>query len=182
MLKKTLATIALAVLAVFTVPAAANAAGYVPNSNITISGNQVAGSIIVIDFSGASFTAGENISFSVSGAGVVTLSNFKSATATLVKPASSTGAASLNVTLPADATGSYTTTATGLTSGSVGTATITVKAADAGATSADSSAGGLASTGYNAPVLLIWAAAGALLLGVALVVVLSFVRRRRLAA
>ena len=50
--------------------------------------------------------------------------------------------------------------------------------ADAGA-SADK---GLAQTGYEAPVLLIWGAAGALLLGVALIVVLSIVRRQRATA
>jgi hypothetical protein len=85
-------------------------------------------------------------------------------------------ASHVNVVLPADATGTYTTTATGLTSGTVGTAAISLVAADGGASSTD---GGLASTGYDAPMLAIWAAAGALLLGIALVTVLTVVRRQR---
>jgi hypothetical protein len=181
MAKKTLAVIALAVLAVFAVPAAANAAGYVPDGNIVVSGAPTPGGTVVVDFTGGSFTPGEDVSFAVTGSGTATLSVLKAGTATIVKPASSTGAASVNVKLPAAATGSYTTTATGLTSGTVGTATLTVVSADSGTT--DTTTGtGLASTGYNTPVLLIWAAAGALLLGIALVVVLSFVRRRRVAA
>jgi hypothetical protein len=178
MAKKTLAVIALAVLAVFAVPAAANAAGYVPAANVAVSDSTpVPGQAVTVSFDGASFTPDESVSFAVTGSGLATLSIVKSGTATLVKSATATGAASVSVTLPTDATGSYTTTATGLTSGTVGTATLTVVAADNGATGQT-----LASTGYNTPVLLIWAAAGALLLGIALVVVLSFVRRRRLAA
>ncbi|TFC05691.1 sortase [Cryobacterium sp. MDB2-33-2] len=181
MAKKTLAVIALAVLAVFAVPAAANAAGYVPDGQIVVSGTPAPGATVVVDFTGGSFTPGEDVSFSCTGSGLATLSVLKAGTATLVKSSTSTGAASVNVVLPAGATGSYTTTATGLTSGTVGTATITVVAADSG-TTASGTGGGLAGTGYNTPVLLIWAAAGALLLGIALVVVLSFVRRRRVTA
>ncbi|QYF73741.1 hypothetical protein [Cryobacterium sp. PAMC25264] len=81
--------------------------------------------------------------------------------------------------LPADATGTYTTTATGLTSGTVGTAAISLAAADSAAGSGSSANGGLASTGYDAPMLAIWGAAGALLLGVALTVALTVVRRQR---
>ena len=181
MAKKTLAVIALAVLAVFAVPAAANAAGYVPDGNIVVSGTPAPGATVVVDFTDGSFTPGEDVSFAVTGSGTATLSIVKAGTATIVKSATSAGAAAVNVVLPAGATGSYTTTATGLTSGTVGTATLTVATADSGAT-ATGTGTGLASTGYNTPVLLIWAAAGALLLGIALVVVLSFVRRRRVAA
>ena len=85
-------------------------------------------------------------------------------------------AVSVAVTPPANASGSYTLTGTGLTSGSVGAVTVSVVAADSAAADA---AGGLASTGYDAPMLAIWAAAGALLLGVALMVALTVVRRQR---
>ena len=114
----------------------------------------------------------------MTGSGTATLSAVKAATVSLTKSATSAGAASVNVALPADATGTYTTTATGLTSGTVGTAAITLPTADAGA-GASSTDGGLASTGYDAPMLAIWAAAGALLLGVALMVALTVVRRQR---
>ena len=180
MAKKTFAAIALAVLAVFAVPAAANAAGYVPADDVVVSGTIAPGATVSVAFTDGAFTAGESVSFAVTGSGTATLSAVKAATVSLTKSATSAGAASVNVTLPADATGTYTTTATGLTSGTVGTAAITLPTADAatgaGASSTD---GGLASTGYDAPMLAIWAAAGALLLGIALVTVLTVVRRQR---
>ena len=113
----------------------------------------------------------------MTGSGTAVLSTVKAATVTLTKVASATGATSVNVKLPADATGSYTVTATGVTSANVATASITIVAADAGTTGK-----ALASTGYNAPMLLIWGAAGVLLLGIALVVVMTIVRRQRATA
>jgi len=189
MFKKSVAAIALAVLAVFAVPAAANAAGYVPDGNIVVSGTIAPGSPVTISFTEGSFTPGEQVSFTLTGenAAGATLATFKSVvnSQSLVKTSTGTGAVALDVTLPADASGTYTTTATGLTSGTVGTASLTVAAADSGAgtgSGADTSTGGLASTGYNAPMLAIWGGAGALLLGVALVVVLGVVRRQRATA
>lgn len=176
MAKKTLAALALALLAVFAVPAAANAAGYVPESNVVVSGSATPSSPVYISFAAASFTPGEQVSYSVTGEGTATLAIVKAATASLVKSATSDGAASVVVTLPANATGTYTTTATGLTSGNVGTAAITVAAADSGAAAADDK--GLASTGFAGSALIFWAA-GLLLAGIALVVVLSVVRRQR---
>ena len=175
MVKKAFAVIALAILAIFAVPAAASAAGYVPADNVSVVGTVSAGGTVAVNFSSGSFTGGEQVSFAVTGSGTVTLSVFKAATVTLVKSATAGGAASVNVTLPVDATGSYTTTATGLSSGTVGTATLTVAAADSGSAVDE----GLSGTGYDAPVLLIWGAAGALLLGIALIVVLGVVRRQR---
>jgi hypothetical protein len=109
----------------------------------------------------------------VTGAGKpATLSTFKAAnTATFVKAADANGGIALDVALPSDASGSYAVTGTDGTT--IGTATLTVTAVDAGTGT------GLAHTGYEAPLLLIWGAAGALMLGIALVVVLSIVRRQR---
>jgi hypothetical protein len=180
MARKVFAVIALAVLAVFAVPAAANAAGYVPASSVTVSGDAVPGGTVTVTFADGVFAPGESVSFACTGNGTATLSAFKAATVSLTKTASATGSASVNVTLPSDATGTYSVTATGLSSGVVGTAAITVSAVNAGSGSG-SGGGGLASTGYDAPVLLIWGAGGALLLGIALVVVLSIVRRQRAA-
>ena len=175
MARKVFAVIALAVLAVFAVPAAATAAGYVPGGSIIVSGDVEAGGTVTVTFTDGSFEPGEDVSIACTGSGSATLSAFKAATVTLVKTASATGSVSVDVTLPADATGTYTVTATGLSSGTVGTAALTVTAVDSGS-------GGLASTGYDAPVLLIWGAGGALLLGIALVVVLTIVRRQRATA
>ena len=171
MIKKAFAVIALAVLAVFAVPAAANAAGYVPSDSISVSGQQVAGSTVKVSFGAGSFTAGETVSFTVTGDGF----NY-SASAT----AKANGSVSFNVKLPKGATGSYTVNAVGGTSGNVGTTTITVATPDKGGLA--NTGDNLANTGYDAPVLLIWSAAGALLLGAALVVVMTIVRRQRATA
>jgi len=183
MAKKTFAAIALAVLAVFAVPAAANAAGYVPEGNVTVSDSTVEpGQTVSVSFDDASFAAGESVSFTLTGenAAGATLATIKAVvnSTSITKTASAAGAVNVAVTLPTNASGSYTLTGTGLTSANVGTATLTAVAAD----SAAAANGGLASTGYNAPMLAIWAAAGALLLGIALVVVLTVVRRQRATA
>lgn len=173
MFEKSLAAAALAVLAVFAVPAAANAAGYVPDSNVSVSGTVAPGGTVEVTFTEGSFTPGEEVSFALTGenADSATLATFKAGVTSrsLVTTATDDGAVALDVTLPTDASGTFTTTATGLTSGTVGTASL----------GSDSD---LASTGYNTPMLAIWAAAGALLLGVALVVVLGVVRRQRASA
>jgi hypothetical protein len=189
MFKKSFAAVAIAVLAVFAAPAAANAAGYVPVGNISVSGAVVPGGTVTVGFADGSFTPGESVSFTLTGenAAGATLATFKAVvdSQSLVKTASDTGAVSLDVTLPSNASGTYTVTATGLTSGTVGTASLTVASADGAAsgsgtgTGSDASNGGLASTGYDAPMLAIWAAGGALLLGVALMVALTIVRRQR---
>ncbi|WP_051973485.1 hypothetical protein [Cryobacterium sp. MLB-32] len=176
MAKKAFAAIVLAILAIFAVPSAASAAGYVPVINITITGTAIPGATVNIIFNTGSFTPGETVAFGVNGADTATLGSVKAATVTTTKVASAQGATSLAVTLPKNATGSYNVTATGLTSGVVGTATITTIAADGVSNT------GLASTGYEAPVLLIWSAAGALLLGLSLIVVLMIVRRQRATA
>ncbi len=171
MLKKTFAIIAVAFVAVFTAPLAANAAGYVPSSSVTVSGSVTPGGTVTVSFASGSFAANESVGFSVTGNGTATLSMFRAATVTTTKVASATGAVSVNVTLPANASGTYTLTATGVTSGNIGTASLTVVPADAGRS--------LARTGSTLPMLLIWTAGGAGVLGIALFVVLGLVRRQR---
>lgn len=181
MFEKSLAAAALAVLAVFAVPAAANAAGYVPDSNVSVSGAVAPGGTVEVTFTEGSFTPGEEVSFALTGehADGATLATFAAGVASqsLVTTATEDGAVALDVTLPTDVSGTFTTTATGLSSGTVGTVSLTGGAADAAGSHSV-----LASTGYNTPMLTIWASAGALLLGVALVVVLGVVRRQRTSA
>ena len=174
MAKKTFAVIALAFLAIFAVPAAANAAGYVAADSISVSGSSTPGSEQTVSFADGSFTAGEVVSFAVTGEG------FATSTVTLAGTANAQGAVTFKFTLPSNASGSYSITATGATSANVGTATVTVAAADAG--TAVGAEDGLANTGFEAPVLLIWGAAGALILGIALVLVLNVVRRQKTTA
>lgn len=172
--KKSFAAILIAIAAVFAMPLAANAAGYVPNGNVTVSDSTPApGQAVTVGFADGSFTPGETVNASVTGNGTATIAVVKAATVSTTKTVSATGSVSFVVTLPANATGTYTLTVTGVTSGTVGTAALTVTAADAG---------GLAATGADFPFLMVWTAGGALLLGVALLLVLTVVRRQRAAS
>lgn len=182
MLKKALAVLTVAFVALVAAPSAANAA-YVPSSNITVTGDAVPGGTVTVNFAAGSFAPNETVSASVSGDTPVTLSAVKAAVVSqFTKQASATGAVSINVTLPTNASGTYTLTATGLTSGNVGTAAITVVPASVANTSASvGNAGGaaLAETGASLPMLMVWIGVGALILGVAAVTTVGFVRKRR---
>jgi hypothetical protein len=175
MFKKSLATAALAVIAVFALAPAAGAADYTVPTNLSSASDSTpaAGSATTVSFAASAFDNNEQVDFVANGSGAATLSIVKAvASNTVTKTATSTGAASAVITLPSNATGVYTVTATGATSGNVGTVALTVVAVD----------GGLASTGYDAPVLVIWGAAGLLILGAALVAVRISVRRQHAAA
>lgn len=185
-MKKLLAVLAVTLMTVFAVPTTAQAAGYVPNGNITIVGTPTPGGTVTVNFAAGSFAGGETVSYSVSGNTSVTLAIVKAAVLTsLNKPAGANGSASVDVTLPTNASGTYTLTATGQTSGNIGTASITVVPAAGGAQgnqaqgAQDQQGASLANTGATMPFLLVWIAAGALVLGAAVVATLMFVRRQR---
>ena len=179
MFKKSLATAALAVVAVFAFVPAANAADYVAASLTSVTDSTpTPGSATTVSFAATAFVSGEKVSFTAEGTPAATLSVVKAALSnTVTKTASTTGAVAAVITVPKNATGVYTVTAKGESSGNVGTAVLTVAAADAG-----TAAKGLASTGFDAPVLVIWGAAGLLILGAALVAVRISVRRQHAAA
>jgi len=186
MFKKILIGATIAMAAAIAVPTAANAAGYVPASSVTVTGSTTAGGTTVVDFAAGSFAPNETVDFGVSGATPVTLAAVGSqtiVTTTETKMADASGATSIRVTFPSNATGSYVLTAVGETSGNVATATFTVSAgavtSSTGTVAATSSTGGLAFTGSTVPMALVWGASGALGLGIALVAVMSVVRRQR---
>lgn len=106
---------------------------------------------------------------SVSGDQGVTLSVLRAAP---VYSATQSGV--VTVTAAASRAGTYSITAS--SGGTALTATLTVTG---GAAAAADSANGLSSTGYNAPVLLLWIAAGVIALGIALLITLRVVRRSR---
>ena len=174
MMKKVLAAVVLAILAIFSVPTFASAAQYVPTCSASVTGSQTPGGTVIASFCNGSFIPGENVSWAVSGNTGVTLGVFRAATVTLVKQASSGGASSVSVTFPSNATGAYSITATGLASGTVGSATVPLATPSSGA----GSSSGLPPTGYAFPTVLLWAAGGALLLGITVVVMLTMARRR----
>lgn len=179
-MKKLIAAIVLAGAALIATPAAANAAGYVPTSNVTVTGSTVAGGTTIINFGPGSFVGNETVNISVTGAGAVTLGALPTTTVSKAYVASASGAVSPRVTLPAGASGTYTLTATGATSGNVGTAAITATpAAGAAAVGASGGTGSLAFTGGTISALALWAGGGAVVLGGGLLVVRSSIRRQR---
>ncbi|OIH97609.1 hypothetical protein [Curtobacterium sp. MCBA15_001] len=177
-MKKLIAAVVLAGAALIATPAAANAAGYVPTSNVSVSGSTVAGGTTVINFGPGSFVGNETVNVSVTGAGAVTLGALPTTTVTRAYTASASGAVSPRVTLPAGASGTYSLTATGATSGNVGTTALTVRPADAAAAAASGN-GTLAFTGGTISALALWVGGGAVVLGGGLLVVRSSVRRQR---
>jgi hypothetical protein len=180
-MKKIIAAIVLAGAALIATPAAANAAGYVPTSNVTVTGSTVAGGTTIINFGPGSFVGNETVNISVTGAGAVTLGALPTTTVSKAYVASASGAVTPRVTLPVGASGTYTLTATGATSGNVGTAAVTATPA-AGAAAvggAGSGTGSLAFTGGTISALALWVGGGAVVLGGGLLVVRGSVRRQR---
>lgn len=139
--------------------------GYVPSTSVTVSGERVAGGLIVIDFSPGSFSPGEVVVVEVTGRGGFVH------TERLV--AGADGALRFEFRVPAEGTGSYDVVATGVSSGSIGTARIDLVPADAVA----GASGSLPSTGLQDPLLVAWVAGGTTVLAGALVA--TRVQRRR---
>jgi hypothetical protein len=187
--KKALAVLAFALVALVGIqPSAATAAdnthtGYVPNRTITITGLPIPGGTIVIIFAPGSFRPGEHVTVIVGGRTVggghghgVTLGALKAEVPGLDKEASADGSLKVTMTLPEDAAGTQTITATGAESGNVGTAATTVVPQDVAPNVAPAAVVG---TSAPLPLLLAWIGAGALILGAAAAGTLAFVRRQR---
>jgi hypothetical protein len=81
------------------------------------------------------------------------------------------GSGAVTYTASATIPGTYVITVTGVNPGTVATATLIVLPADA--------ASALPNTGFNSPLLAIWASAGVLIFGIAMVIVRTTVRRKR---
>ena len=152
--------------------------GYVPSGSITITGLPVPGGTITIIFAPGSFRPGEHVTIILGGRNGqrITLGAVGAEAAALGKEASADGSLNVTMALPQDATGTQTVTATGATSGNVGTAATTVVPQDVAPNPARVS---LAATETTLPVPLIWAGAGALLLGIGAVAMRALVRRQR---
>ncbi|WP_022894023.1 hypothetical protein [Agromyces subbeticus] len=160
MIRKILATVAIAAIALVAAPTAAQAAGYTgQGTSLTLT----VGEVGTMTFSGLPASTPST----ATAPDAVTLAVLKAASAS--KPTDASGTVSYNVS--ANAPGTYTITATA--GQYVATGTLTVVPADS-ATST-----GIATTGYDVPMLWLWIAGGALLLGAALIVVLNTVRRAR---
>ncbi|PZE65392.1 hypothetical protein [Curtobacterium sp. MCBD17_021] len=184
-MKKLIAAVVLAGAALLATPAAANAAGYAPDSDVSISGNYVAGGIVVINFSEGAFQDNETVNVQITGAGVndATLGALPVTTVSRAYVADADGSLDVRVTLPVGGSGSYNLTATGATSGVVGVASFTIAPADvaagAGSTGGTGTNGSLAFTGSTVSTLALWVAGGAVVLGGGLLAVRGSVRRQR---
>ncbi|NNC12962.1 hypothetical protein HII28_13885 [Planctomonas sp. JC2975] len=182
MIRKIFAVAALAVLGIFAVPLAANAAGYVPSGACGVSGSPVPGGTVTITCAAGTWTDGETISITVSGDTSVTAAAFRTAVTSgpFTTVASATGADAVNLALPSNASGTYTVTSTGTESGNVDVETFTIVAPAAAVSGTTSTSGEVAATGSTIPILIIWVASGLVLLGAAIVVVRLVVRRQRI--
>lgn len=181
-MKKLIAAVVLAGAALLATPAAANAAGYTPDSNVTVSGSYTAGGTAVVDFSAGAFQDNETVNVQVTGAGAVTLGALPTTTVSKAYTAAADGSLAVKVTFPQGASGTYSLTATGATSGVVGFASFTVAPADAAPAATASGAGtngSLAFTGGTISALALWVAGGAVVLGGGLLMVRGSVRRQR---
>jgi hypothetical protein len=178
-MKKLIAAVVLAGAALLATPAAANAAGYVPSTSVTVTGSTVAGGTTVLNFAPGSFNGNETVNISVTGAGAVTLGALPTTTVTKAYTASATGAVAPRITLPVGASGSYTVTAAGVTSGNSYQTALTAVPAAGAAAAAGTGTGSLAFTGSTVSMLALWVAGGAVVLGGGLLVVRTSVRRQR---
>lgn len=174
-ISKAAAVLAVAAATVFAAPAVASA--YTPSEPGTGPATLVAGASGT--YSADVFVAGESVTFTLTGEGV-TSANLALVSAdsvdstSVVKEADANGEASAVVTLPEDASGSYSLTAVGESGATADFPTISVAA-----TSGD--AGGvLTPTGFDGEQLLgLWVGGGILVLAGASIAVATSVRRAR---
>lgn len=173
-LKSILAATALSA-ALVAAPVAAHAA-YVPGASTAVSSAAVApGEAVVFTATEGHFAPLEDVTFTLTGTnasqGAIVLASANTLTET--HAADEVGGHAVAITLPDNASGSYSLSAVGQTSGVTASHDIAVAAADS-----DDASEGLANTGANTTAAF-WFAGGLLALGAALVVVLNVVRRNR---
>lgn len=161
-LKKIIATFAAAFVIVLGSASAASAAPYPPEveggpTSIAPGGSGT--------FTFANFDPNESVTFTLTGesASAATLAALAAVDSkSITKAADASGTASVTVTLPANATGTYTLTA----SAASGTASTTITAA-------------LGATGADISPILLWGAVGIVGLGVIALIAVAAVRRSR---
>lgn len=191
--KKVFAAAIFATIALTSIPIAANAVGYVPEANISVSIDPVPGGGGSIDFSEASFNPGETVEWTSTGDFAPTIGTLAVVTASGSKSAGTDGSLALSVGIPEGAVGTVSVVATGTESGNIGSASITVaptgvgsgsgtsggSSGGSGSDAGGSSQGALPNTGSSFPMLTLWIGAGILALGIAFIVVLRVSRRQR---
>ena len=191
---KIIAFVGVVLAGVFVAPMAASAVPYTPGA--VISANPVhlhPGGTSVISAGSGYFGPSEHVDVSVAPGGTTTgihtnsVSNGWTVPDTLTS--TSSGAASFSLTAPAGSNGTYTVTLTSASaSGSVvldvtstsGGSGSNPGGGDGSGTIATTGTGGLAFTGISLPMMLIWAIAAIIALGVALITVRKMKLREKI--
>lgn len=183
--KQIIAGIVLAALAVLSIPLAANAStGEGDSSGCSVSPSTIkAGASTTFSCTAGTFGDSEDLQIIVNGHDKSNILLASTPGPTITKLSSGNGGTSLQITVPADASGAYTVAATGDTTARSGTATITVVPASDPVTSTtgvSTTAGGsgLAHTGSDVSMTLVWSAGGVVALGLILLIVVGLARRR----
>ncbi|MGK0716080.1 hypothetical protein ACR5KS_08450 [Leucobacter sp. W1153] len=184
-IRKVVAGFALAVAALVAVPAAAQANGYTPVPNESYTGQTVVapGGTTTITFGASVFTPGETVRFVLTGenAAGATLASFYTVvnSSPAITKTALAGGTPVAVTLPANASGTYSLNASSPSKGNVSVA-ISVGSAGTGGAASGGAGTGLATTGAAGDQLLwAWVAGGALAFVGGGVLVASAVRKQR---
>lgn len=170
-LRTKFAAVVIAAAAIVAAPAAASAAGYPDATVVSGPATVVPGQPATFVFGG--FEPGEPVTFTLTGenASGATLATVRAAAAdikTLVKNAAADGTATVTVTLPSNASGTYRLTADAASTDPAST-TFSVAAA-----------GGLPATGIDAASMTsVWIGGGALLAAGIAVTSVAMIRRRQ---
>ena len=179
-ISKASAALAIAVAAVFAAPAVASAYTSDPVV-VSAPGALVPGTPGTVSFT--DFAANEGVTFTLRGenasGGSLAFVAFVVDSTSVTKAADAEGNASVEVTLPSNASGSYELTGTGQESGTVASTTISVAATGSGA-GGEGGGGVLQNTGFDGDALLgLWVGGGVLVLAGASIAVATSVRRAR---
>ncbi len=102
-MKKLIAAAVLAGAAFIAIPTAANAAGYTPDSDVSVSGSYTAGGTATVAFTPGAFQDNESVRVQVTGAGAVTLGALPTTTVSKDYTANADGSLTVRVTFPAGA-------------------------------------------------------------------------------
>ncbi|WP_426623137.1 hypothetical protein ACPPVW_10860 [Leifsonia sp. McL0607] len=175
MLKKILAAAAVTAALLLAAPAAANAVDYPSGAPCTFDvSTPQAGNSATLTCVPDSWGNGETITWVASGSDVASIVMASSVSA------NADGSDVLLVTLPADASGTYTITGTGASSGHIYSASLTVVPADASASTInDPGSSGLADTGSVIAEWALWTGAGLLVVGLVSVAIAAWMRKVR---
>ena len=187
MFKKILVAVAVAAGLLIAAPGVAEATDYTSGSPCQFQSATVeaGGSVQLICVPGT-WAPSELVDWSVTGqdGASIQLASFhaQSSTVHFSKHANADGSDVLTITVPADASGAYTVTGVGQTSGHVCTATLTVDPAESAVNSSSTSTTpgiGLSNTGSVVATWVAWLGGGLILLGLIVLAIVYWARRVR---